>query len=61
MNQLVLVFPISLLEFQEFKLNYLKKIFMKFRENFATVVAYHYLLLIVQTEFLMILNVYGSA
>ena len=51
---------ISLREFKKIKLYYLQNISMKFSENFATAAAYHFLLLIVPIEFLMILNVYGS-
>ena len=36
--------PIKILrEFQKFKINYLQNVLMKFRENFATAAACHYL------------------
>ena len=62
MKQHVPCFPIiSLREFQKFKLNYLENGVMKFRENFATPVICHYLLLMVLTQFLLSLSTYGGA
>ena len=56
------VFPIICLwELQKFKLIYIENVLMKFRENFATAATWHYLLLLVSTEFIIILNTYGSA
>ena len=56
---------ISEWEFQKFKLAYLEKVLMKFRENFEYFfldsATYHYLKLIDPTEFRITLSVYGSA
>ena len=51
---------ISLWEFQKCMLNHLKNVLMKFCENFAMAAVCHYLLLIIPTEFIIILNAYGS-
>ena len=45
----------------KFKFKYLENSLIKFHENFGTAVTCHYLKLKVPTEFLITLNVYGSA
>ena len=46
--------------FRKFEANYLENGSVKFRETFSTTARCRYLLLIVPTEFLITLNVYGS-
>ena len=52
---------ISLGEYKKFKFKYLQNILVKLHENFATATVGRNLVLIVPTEFIINLNVYGSA
>ena len=54
-QQRVQFLPVIILwKCQNFKISYLENVLMKFRENFLTAAACHYLLLIVPTDFLII-------